>query len=165
MGTRYPPYNDPQWWQMVQTAGSVGQKVRMNSLPHNELFGLALHHLVRWVADRLVPPRAERIEVGPNGYFATDEYGNSCGGVRNAMIDVPTARYYPNPRDDDGNPAFGVVGTEEPLAPDMLRRLYKDHDEYVERFTHRLDQLVAEGWFLADDAEALRVEVAKAEVP
>ena len=81
------------------------------------------------------------------------------------MIDVPTACYYPNPRDDDGNPAFGVVGTEEPLAPDTLRRLYKDHDEYVERFTHRLDQLVAEGWFLADDAEALRVEVAKAEVP
>jgi hypothetical protein len=165
MGTRYPPYNDPQWWQVVQTAGSVGGTVRMNSLPHNELFEMALHHLVRWLADGTMPPRAERITVGADGFFAADEHGNSRGGVRNAMIDVPVARYYPNPRNADGTPAFGVVGTEEAFPPDELHRLYADHDDYVARFTRRLDELVREGWFLDDDAAALRADAEKAEVP
>jgi hypothetical protein len=165
MGTRYAPYSDPQWWQMVQTAGDVGREVRMNSLPHNELFGMALHHLVGWTAEGTPPPRAERLVIGADGYFAADEHGNSRGGVRNAMIDVPLARYFANPRDESGAPAFGVVGTEEQLPHETLRQLYKDHDDYVERFNRRLDALVADGWFLAADAEELRTEAAKAQVP
>src|SRR5262249_27491050 len=101
MGTRYPPYNDPQVWRLVQTAGSVGTSVRMNSLPHGELFGMALHHLVEWTAHGIAPPRADRIEVGDDGYFAPDEHGNSRGGVRNVFIDLPIARFFANPRDGD----------------------------------------------------------------
>ena len=58
-----------------------------------------------------------------------------------------------------------MVGTEEPLASEQLRQLYRDHDDYVERFNRRLDELIDHGWLLAEDAEDLRNEAEKAEVP
>ena len=64
---------------------------------------------------------------------------------------------------EDGTPAFGVVGIEEPLASETLARLYRDHADYVERFNRRLDELVAQGWFLAEDADEMRAEAEEAE--
>ena len=168
MGTRYPPYNDSAMWQNdpLGTAGSVPEGAAMNSLPHDELFSMGLHHLVQWVTAGVAPPRAERIEVKPNGLFAKDECGNSRGGVRCVQMDVPRLRYYSNPGEqEDGTPAFGVVGVEEPLAAEMLGHLYRDHADYVDRFNRRLDELVEEGWFLAQDAEGMRAEAKSAEVP
>jgi hypothetical protein len=165
MGTRYSPYNDPAMWQQAPTAGNVPPDLLMSSLPHNELFDMGLHHLVDWVANGVAPPRADRIEVGPDGYFAKDEHGNSRGGIRCVYLDVPTATYFANPKNEDGTPAMGVVGSEEPFAKEELRRLYKDHADYVERFNRRLDELISQGWFLAEDAQELRDEAEKAEVP
>ncbi|MGO8860630.1 MAG: alpha/beta hydrolase domain-containing protein [Acidimicrobiales bacterium] len=168
MGTRYPPYSDNATWQNdpLGTAGSVPRDTPMNSLPHGELFSMALHHLVRWVADGVAPPRADRIEVDPNGLLAKDEYGNSRGGVRCAQMDVPRLTYFSNPGvKEDGTPAFGVVGIEEPLPPETLKELYPHHAAYVERFNRRLDELIAQGWFLAEDADGMRAEAENAGVP
>jgi hypothetical protein len=168
MGTRYPPYSDNATWQNdpVGTAGAVPKKAAMNSLPHNELFSVGLDHLVRWVVDGEAPPRAERIEVGPDGLFDKDEHGNSVGGVRCAQMDVPRLRYGPNPGvREDGTPAFGVVGIEEPLPAATLERLYRDHDDYVEQFERRLDELIAHGWLLSEDADEMRAEAEEADVP
>jgi hypothetical protein len=97
--------------------------------------------------------------VGPKGLFTRDECGNTRGGVRCVQMDVPRLRYYSNPGEqEDGMPAFGVVGVEEPLPEDTLSRLYRDHDDYVDRFNRRLDELVEEGWLLTQDAEAMRAE-------
>jgi hypothetical protein len=35
----------------------------------------------------------------------------------------------------------------------------------VERFNRRLDELITEGWFLADDADEMRAEAEKAQIP
>jgi hypothetical protein len=153
--------NDP-----IGTAGSIPKDAVMNSLPHDELFSLGLHHLVEWVAGRSTPPRADRLEVGPDGLFVKDGCGNSRGGVRCAQMDVPRLRYQPNPGvKEDGTPAFGVVGTEEPLPPETLGRLYRDHADYVDRFNRRLDELIAQGWFLAEDADEMRAEAEQAKIP
>lgn len=165
MNTRYPPYSDPAMWQQVATAGAVATDVTMNSLPHNELFNMALSHLVAWVTDGVAPPRAARIETGPDGYFVTDEHGNTRGGVRCAQMDVPRARYFSSPRNADGTPGFGVVGTEVALEQAALARLYADHGDYEKRFNARLDELIGQGWFLAEDAQDSRNEAATAEVP
>jgi hypothetical protein len=168
MGTRYPPYSDNAMWQNdpIGTAGSVPKDAVMNSLPHDELFSMGLHHLVQWVTGQRTPPRADRIDVGPDGLFVKDQYGNSCGGVRCAQMDVPRLRYQSNPGvKDDGTPAFGVVGIEEPLPPETLRRLYRDHADYVDRFNRRLDELIAQGWFLAEDADDMRTEAEQAKIP
>jgi hypothetical protein len=168
MGTRYPPYSDTAMWQSdpLGTAGRVPQGAVMNSLPHDELFAMGLHHLAQWVSTGTIPPEADRIEVGPNGLFAKDECGNSRGGVRCAQLDVPRLRYFSNPGEqEDGTPAFGVVGLEEPLPAETLRHLYRDHADYVDRFNRRLDELVEEGWFLAEDADEMRAEAKAAAVP
>ncbi len=168
MGTRYPPYSENAMWQNdpLGTAGSVPVSAAMNSLPHDELFSMGLHHLAQWVSIGTVPPRADRIEAGPKGLFVKDKCGNSQGGVRCAQMDVPRLRYYSNPGEqEDGTPAFGVVGIEEPLSAEMLGRLYRDHSDYVDRFNLRLDELVEEGWFLAEDSEEMRAEAKAAAVP
>lgn len=168
MGTRYPPYSDNATWQNdpIGTAGNVPKDVAMNSLPHDELFSMGLHHLVRWVVAGETPPRAERIQVAPDGLFVKDEHSNSVGGVRCAQMDVPRMHYQSNPGvKEDGTPTFGVVGIEEPLPTATLQRLYRDHADYVEKFERRLDELVAQGWFLAEDADEMRAEAEKADVP
>jgi hypothetical protein len=138
----------------------------MNSLPHSELFQMGVEHLVQWVANGDIPPRAQRIETGPNGQFVKDEWGNTRGGVRSAQLDVPRLRYTSTPGvDERGEPAFGVVGFEEPLARAALQGLYPDHADYVARFNRRLDELIEEGWFLAEDAAAMRTEAETAAVP
>lgn len=158
MGTRYAPYNDASLWRQTFPDDDVTIGPRMNSLPHFELFSMGLHHLVEWVAAGAVPPKAERLEVGPDGYFATDEHGNTRGGVRCVQLDVPHSRYRPNPARADGTPSYLTVGSEEPFDAPKLRQLYRDSADYVDRFNHRLDELVNEGWLLAEDADDSRRE-------
>jgi hypothetical protein len=169
MGTRYAPYDNAAMWASgpaSATAGTVPADATMNSLPHNELFSVAMDHLIRWVADGVTPPRAERIEVGPDGLFAKDELGNSRGGVRSAQMDVPRLRYFSNPGvGADGVPQRGVVGIQKPIPKETLARMYADHADYVDRFTKRVDELVAEGWLLPEDADEMRTEAEKADVP
>ena len=168
MNTRFPPYSETATWQMdpTGTAGAVPADAIMNSLPHGEMFAVSLDHLVRWVGDGVLPPRAARIETGDDGLFVKDESGNSRGGVRCAQMDVPRNRYFPNPgTNPDGTPAFGVVGIEEPLPSETLKAMYRDHQDYVDRFNRRVDELVSEGWLLPADADEMRVEAESAPVP
>jgi hypothetical protein len=168
MNTRYPPYSENAMWQIdpTGTAGEVPKDAAMNSLPHGEMFAAGLDHLVRWVAEGVVPPRAARIETGADGLFVKDQYGNSRGGVRCAQMDVPRNQYVSNPgTNPDGTPAFGVVGIEEPLPIATLKEMYRDHADYVERFSRRVDELVGEGWLLPADADEMRAEAERAAVP
>jgi hypothetical protein len=168
MNTRYPPYSENATWQIdpTGTAGEVPNDAVMNSLPHGEMFAASLDHLVRWVAEGVVPPRAVRIETGSDGLFVKDQYGNSCGGVRSAQMDVPRNRYLSNPgTKPDGTPTFGVVGIEEPLPSETLKKMYRDHTDYVDRFSRRVDELVSEGWLLPADADEMRAEAEGATVP
>jgi hypothetical protein len=168
MNTRFPPYSENATWQMdpTGTAGAVPPDAIMNSLPHGEMFSVGLDHLVQWVSEGAVPPRASRIETGADGLFVKDECGNSRGGVRCAQMDVPRNRYAANPgTNPDGTPAFGVVGTEEPLPGETLKEMYRDHSDYVDRFSRRVDELIAQGWLLPADADEMRTEAEGASVP
>jgi Alpha/beta hydrolase domain len=159
MGTRQAPFNDVSLWEATfDDEPDVRFGSRMNSLPHFELFNVGLHHLVEWVANGVVPPRAARIEVGPDGYFVKDEHGNSAGGVRCVQLDVPHSTYRPNPMKADGTPSYLTVGVEEPFDQAKLRALYGDSSRYVDHFNRRLEELVREGWFLAEDTDGLERE-------
>jgi hypothetical protein len=131
----------------------------MNSLPYNELFNMALDHLVLWVANGALPPRADRIEVGGDGNgFAKDALGNSRGGVRCVQMDVPRATSIPNPRNSDGSVLFGTFGFEVPFEQAKMRSLYQTPTAYVERFNRRLAERIQQSWFLGADATNMRDE-------
>lgn len=162
MGTRYAPFDDVSLWQA--THGDAGTKEgatigpRMNSLPHGELFAVSLDHLVAWVGSGKVPPRADRLEVDPEGWLRADEQGNTCGGVRCVQMDVPHSRYRANPLGAAGAPTWITVGNDEPFDGDELRALYGDPTSYRERFNRRLEELIDQGWLLAEDADEMRRE-------
>ena len=168
MGTRDAPFDDVSLWEGTHGAEATREGVtlgpRMNSLPTFELFAMGLEHLVQWVANDKVPPRAERLEVGPDGFFAKDEHGNTRGGVRSVQLEVPHSTYRANPTKADGTPSYLTVGNDEPFEASKLRRLYGDAPHYVERFNRRLDELVADGWLLAEDADAMRHEAEQLEL-
>lgn len=149
-GTRYEPYSSTALWN-GQTNGLVTMDMHMSSLPHGEVFSALLDHLLAWVVDGTTPPRAPRLVVGDDGYFATDEHGNTLGGVRTVQMDVPTSRHHPDVPRPDGRIGFTSVGTEEPFTSAELRRLYGDGASYQQQFEARLDELVEEGWFLPED--------------
>lgn len=161
MGTRYPPFDDVELWRGIDGKDELAENSIMSSLPHNELFSVTLDHLVRWVADGMAPPRAPRIDVGRDGHFAVDDDGNTLGGVRCVQLDVPRARYYPSVPKPDGTLSGSTVGTEVPFTADRMQQLYGDVDTYHERFRARVDELVAEGWLLADDAAAMAEDLEK----
>ncbi|MFI1484031.1 alpha/beta hydrolase domain-containing protein [Streptomyces sp. NPDC020747] len=165
MGTRQAPYNDVSLWKATFPDDDVTFGPKMNSLPHFELFNMGLHHLVEWVANGTVPPRADRLEVGEDGYFALDEHGNTKGGVRSVQLDVPHSAYRANPTNPDGTPSYLTIGSEKPFDPPKLRELYGSSSTYVERFDSRLDELVAGGWLLAEDADDMRSEARQIEIP
>ena len=165
MGTRYPPHNDADFWVQFGDTPGINPDSVMNSLPHNELFNMALDHLVQWVATGKSPPSAERIQVGPDGFFAKDRHGNTLGGVRCAQMDIPRATYHSLAPPPGGEYGFGTVGIEIPFDRSKLSELYLDHDDYVRRFNLRLDELMAEGWFLPQDADDMHREASAANVP
>ena len=65
----------------------------------------------------------------------------------------------------EGVPARGVVVIDKPIPKETLALLYREHADYVERFTRRVDELVAERWLLPEDVDEMRTEAEKADVP
>jgi hypothetical protein len=155
--TRYPPVNNLAIWR--QQGINLPDTAVLNSLPHNEMFQMGLQHLVQWVSAGTTPPRAERIELAPDGrYFAKDGNGNSRGGVRCVQMDVPHSAYMPALTNPDGTFRFGSIGLEQPFDVAKMRQLYGDKATYVLRFNQRLDALVKQGWFLQEDTDKMRQE-------
>ena len=64
-----------------------------------------------------------------DGQGVTDRFGNLVGGYRTPLLEVPTATWF-------GSSAGGgfcfIAGHEEPFSDARLRRLYGDHEGYVD---------------------------------
>ena len=138
----------------------------LNGFPYNPTVSMALDHLLRWVEDDVPPPRADRIEltgeVGDDDVaIARDEHGNARGGVRSTTLDVPVATHLAlnEPRDPDQDLTPGsclVYGSQLDFPAGELTSLYGDRDTHVNEVDARLDELIADGWFLEQFAGDLR---------
>ena len=149
-------------------------------------FSVSLHHLLRWVDEGIVPPRAQRIlldrdESNDGSTMVLDAHGNPVGGIRSPYVDVPTAKYAPvNTAADPviANPseyvrANGLQGAQimcrlsayqEPFPQAKLRELYGSKREYLRKFEARLDELEKQGWSLPVYRETILADVAKTEL-
>lgn len=131
----------------------------VTDFPAGAFTALALNHLVEWIANGTVPPRAPAIEVdgstaGDGSHLALDEHGNAKGGIRNVWVDVPVATHgvMGKGKTTATDRLCLLAGTKVPLPDETLRRLYKDAD-YVARVEKRLQELIAAGWFLPEYRE------------
>ena len=135
----------------------------VTDFPAGAYTALALNYLVDWITKGKTPPHAPPIAVDQNtendgSPLALDEYGNAKGGIRNVWVDVPTAT----------NGVFGkgkttaqdrlcqLAGTKVPLPEATLKKLYPNRAAYVTKFRQRLDELVAQGWYLPEYVDTVR---------
>jgi hypothetical protein len=144
----------------------------VTDFPAGAFTALALNHLIAWIAEGRTPPRAPPIEVdrdlsGDGSPLALDAHGNAKGGVRNVWVDVPIATYgvFGKGRTTAQDRLCMLAGTEVPLAPDALRRLYRSRDDYVSRVDRRLAELEEQGWFLPEYVEMVKRDAQEATVP
>jgi Alpha/beta hydrolase domain len=115
----------------------------------------ALHHLDRWVADGVAPPRAAPLDVaaGPPVTLNRDAHGNALGGVRTPLVDVPIARL-------DGDTNAGATfcflfGHTVPFDVAKLAALYPTHRAYVTAFTKATRAAERSGFILPARARNL----------
>jgi hypothetical protein len=144
----------------------------VTDFPAGAFTALALNYLVDWITVGRTPPHAPPIAVDQNtandgSPLELDEYGNARGGIRNIWVDVPTAT----------NGVFGkgktaaqdrlcqLAGTKVRLADATLKKLYPTRSDYTRKAAQRLNELVAQGWFLPEYADAARRDIAETVLP
>lgn len=144
-----------------------------SDIPHHYMFDACLANLEQWVQKRILPPKAERIQL-ENGAIVRDEFGNAKGGIRSPYVDVPIKTYNPfSTPCPDCQPQFlcqpcsvwcGVLGNMVPFDEARLKQLYGDHDGYVAKFNASADKMFQDGFVTKADLEEMKTEAANSDV-
>jgi hypothetical protein len=133
----------------------------LSQFPTAPFYRATLVNLIDWVTKGVSPPKALPIEMS-EGEIVRDQFGNAKGGVRTPYVDLPMVRYIASaPTDDNSNMARRMIGLQEPIATQQLRSLYKSPADYLRRFNHEVDRLVAQRWLLQEDGAQLKLEQTK----
>jgi hypothetical protein len=141
-----------QYHDLINAAGNYGEVIAPllatcivagNTLPMHYADSAALHQLNVWVATGAAPRSGPRFQFA-GGQLATDEHGNTLGGIRMPPIDVPVAQYV--------STVCQLGGITVPFTDGQIQSLYPSHAAYYALMAARTDQAVADGWLLPDDA-------------
>ena len=138
-----------------------------NTLSYDPAVNAALRHLWSWMRDGGAPPEQDRVELSAEEMMAgqlelvRDEFGNALGGIRLPDFAVPTATHV----GASVGPVPDLAGFSIPFTPERLRALYPDHAAYVARYDRAVDEGLAKGFLLEEDARRLRAQAAAAAVP
>ena len=116
-------------------------------------------------ARRLAPPaalargRRHRHPHSPgwngrsDGRLARDEHGNAVGGIRWPHVAVPLGTHRAEPPSEG---RADLMGSTTAFDPEKVRRLYGTLEQYQKRFADAVDELVATGVVLPEDADSVR---------
>jgi hypothetical protein len=132
------------------------------------LLDSAVYWLNQWVTRGTPPPTAPPLQIAstsPTFAYATDAHGNTLGGVRSPQVDAPIAVLAgigntPAPGFET-NPISAfcrLFGSTMPFTSAQLAALYKNHADFVVRYTFATLNNVAHRYLLLPDA----VELVKA---
>lgn len=144
-------------------ASLIGCDDPINTGPHHETYQAAMNHLVAWAAGGPPPPEGSRLELedGDAVVIARDDNGIALGGVRNPLVDVPTAALTGEPPAEATIETFDVCtvfGTTTSFDQAKLIELHGSADQYLEAFTASANEAVAAGFLLQADADELLAE-------
>lgn len=137
--------------------------------PQRHVWSNALRNLIVWVDRGFAPPMADRIALAADGRTVVrDAHGNAIGGVRTPYLDVPIATYGAVSTNAPGSPPSNrcdFYGHQVDFPREKLVQLYGDHAGYRRAINRSIKSLVRKGWYLRQDANELRAEAARADVP
>jgi hypothetical protein len=141
----------------------------VNTGPQHEVVQAALHQFVVWASTGVTPPTGTRLQLTKKAdgevSIARDGNGNALGGVRNPLVDAPTATLTGEPPSGTtaadlakGNGTCFLFGETIPFSRAKLDALYGNADKYVADFRAAAGRAVAGGFLLQPDADALIAE-------
>ncbi|HXK21405.1 MAG TPA: alpha/beta hydrolase domain-containing protein [Myxococcota bacterium] len=146
----------------------------INTGPMHWVFNAAVHWINLWVRLGLAPPIAPRLEattapgVSPVVY-ASDDNGNTLGGIRTPYVDVPIAKLTgtgngPAPGAPPISANCVLFGQTVPFTEEQLAALYPNHGTYVVRFFSAALQAVFSQYLLLPDALHLLQAAAQSDI-
>lgn len=128
----------------------------------NDTARALFRNLDEWVRIGRYPPHGAVFQLDEDHTVKRDQYGNVLGGLRPYWVDVPSFRLVlaavDTARQDKWPEASAFcahIGYEEAFSGDQFSKLYKNHDDYVEKVTDAVILLVNGRYMLAADADAL----------
>ena len=173
---RQPDDDRLRLWEMAGTSHAdlyqvggiedvLGCPTPVNAGPQHFVVKAALRHLTRWITDGTPPPEAPRLEVDDaTGTYVVDDDGIVAGGIRTPLVDVPVDRLS-GEASPEASVACLLFGSTTPLADDRLAELYPDADTYLAAFEASADEVIAAGFVLDDDRDALLAEAQPDRIP
>lgn len=153
-------------WEMAGTAhadayligpiaGQIGCLSPANNGPGHFVVSSALHHLDAWVRAGTAPPSAPRLTLDATPAFVRDDVGNTKGGIRTPLVDVPVDTL--SGESGGGSIACSLFGSTTPLTADQLHARYASRQQYLDAYRKSADAAIRAGFVLAADrAELLR---------
>jgi Alpha/beta hydrolase domain len=140
-----------------------------NDYPFAYVANAAFADLTKWIDFNQPPPHAQRIETTSTtpATIVEDQFGNALGGVRTPFVDVPTTTYTPTDtvsRTTEFSGFCVLYGYNTPFSDSTLDSLYRNHFEYIGKVLVDSYGLVAQGLWLAPDAQAVVQKALKADV-
>jgi hypothetical protein len=143
--------------QLGANAANLDCGVPINDGPQHFVAKGALSSLDKWVRTGEPPPEAQRLELISTNppKFGRDADGIVLGGVRTPPVDVPVdiLSGVPGPNRDI---ICILLGSTTALSPERLAELYTSRDDYVQRYAAATDAVIASGFVLEEDREALQ---------
>lgn len=129
--------------------------------PSDVFFNAALQNMDLWVREGVAPPHADPILVR-DGAPVLDAYGNVMGGWRSPYLEVPTSTWYGTAT---GASFCFIAGWEDPFDQATLDTLYRNHGAYVNKIATSTRELQRQRLLTPIDAQQLRREAARSDVP
>ncbi|WP_244927762.1 alpha/beta hydrolase domain-containing protein [Nocardioides sp. W7] len=140
-------------YSLGPVADTLGCPLPINDGPHHLVAKAALRALDGWVRDGTAPPTADRLTVR-DGTYVRDRDGIVRGGIRTPLVDVPVDVLSGDPA-PDGPLTCLLFGTTTPLPAGRLAERHADRTSYLTAFEDSADAVVAAGFVLPEDREAL----------
>jgi hypothetical protein len=159
-----PKVSQAQYQEIINAAGNYGEVVSPlmavctaagATMPMHYATSTAIHQLDAWVATGTGPASGPRFQFA-GGALASDEHGNTLGGIRLPPIDVPVARYV--------STICQLGGITIPFTDVQIQGLYGTHAAYYAQMAEKSDAAVSAGWLLPTDAVDLMRRVCAASV-
>lgn len=120
----------------------------------------AIDGLVDWTGDgATAPPVAPRGQY-EGGTLVRDSFGIAQGGIRYPDLTVPTAvNDGVNSAAGGGSPFSlfcGLLGSSTPFDQSTLGTLYRDHGDFVKKYSRAADEFLKTGFILSEDLPRLK---------
>ena len=143
-------------YQLGSLADVISCDVPINDGPLHVVAKAAFRGLDEWVRTGAAPAEAPRIELtaGDGPEIRRDVDGIALGGVRTPPVDVPVEVLSGAPGPDPTLLCL-LLGSTTPLPDDRLAELYPSRADYERRYEAAADEVIAAGFVLEDDRDAL----------